>query len=248
MKFTDCGIVIGARKYSESALIVKVLSSNNGLCLGYVRSSASSSKNHALYQNFNLIDFECSSKNADSLGFFKSEINRSFLGEIISSRVKLSALSNVAGIIEENILQQDSDNEVFDILWNLLQKLNLNDEDFIKEYIKFEINLLKILGYGVDLSSCAATGISEDLQFVSPKSARAVCFMAGEKYRHKLLPLPSFLLANDNSKTTSINDLLNGLKLSGYFIDKFLNVNLEFKNEAKFSHRNKLIQFLQKKT
>jgi DNA repair protein RecO (recombination protein O) len=238
MKFTDSGIIIGARKYSENALIVKILSENHGLCTGYVRSATSSVKNHLIYQNFNLIEFEYSSKVEGSLGFIKAEITKSFLSHIISSKIKLSALSCTAEIIDHNLVPEDSDNKIFGFLLELLKKTNFEDDVFLKEYIKFEIKLLEALGYGVDLSSCAATGVTTNLYFVSPKSARAVSFEAGEKYRDKLLILPNFLLENEDENYNQ-SDLLSGLKLSGYFIEKYLS-KAEIINDN-FNFRGRLI-------
>ena len=221
MKFSDSGIIIGVKKYSESSLIVKVLSDNHGLYSGFIRGAVSSQKNRVIYQNFNLVDFEWSSRIADNLGFFKIELKKSFLGEIISSPIKLSALNNIASMIEHNVLEREPAGEIFSGLLNLLQNLSQIDQIFLKHYVEFEIDLLRMLGYGIDLSECAASGVTENLHFVSPKSARAVCFEAGEKYRDKLLALPQFLVTKQNDQISK-NDLLNGLKLSGFFIDKYL--------------------------
>ena len=137
-------------------------------------------------------------------------------------------------------MEREPVEEIFSGLLALLQKLNCEDEIFLKQYVKFEIDLLQILGYGIDLSECAATGATEDLHFVSPKSARAVCFEAGEKYRDKLLILPQFLLENNEPEATK-EDLLNGLKLSGFFIEKYL---VKKPNNEVFSSRNQLINLM----
>ncbi|MES2677387.1 MAG: DNA repair protein RecO [Pseudomonadota bacterium] len=244
MKFSDSGIIISVRKYSESSLIVKVLSNSHGLYSGFVRGATSSPKNRIIYQNFNLVDFEWSSKVEDNLGFFKIELQKSFLADIISSPVKLSALGAISHLIEQNVLEREPVEEIFSGLLELLQKLSLEDEVFLKQYIQFEIDLLQVLGYGIDLSECAATGATEDLHFVSPKSARAVCLAAGEKYRDKLLILPQFLLENNQLETTK-EDLLNGLKLSGFFIERHLTerTKIEAKTEI-FNSRNQLMNLV----
>ncbi len=226
MRLLDQGIILSIRKYSESSLIVKILSKDHGVYSGFVRGGSSSQKKFssksAIYQNFNLVDFEWSSKIEDNLGFFKVELKKSFLGDIISNPITLSSLGTISTIIEQNVLEREPSKEIFLGLLNLLQKLNCESKNFLKEYIKFEIELLKILGYGIDLSECVATGTTENLHFVSPKSARAVCLQAGEKYRDKLLILPQFLLKNEDLEIDK-DDLLNGLKLSGFFIEKHLN-------------------------
>ncbi len=240
------GIIISLRKYSESALVVKVLSHNHGLYSGFIRGGTSSVKNRAIYQNFNLIDFEWSSRIEDNLGFFKIELKKSYLGEIISSPIKLSAVGAISAIIEHNILEREPHPELFEGLSDLLKDLKLDDKIFLAEYIKFEIELLKNLGYGIDLSSCAATGTEENLHFVSPKSARAVCFEAGEKYQDKLFLLPKFLLENGETKIEK-EDLLNGLKLSGFFIEKYLakRPNVAGKEDI-FNSRNQLLNIISK--
>jgi DNA repair protein RecO (recombination protein O) len=247
MKFSDSGIIIGVRKYSESSLIVKVLSESHGLYSGFVRGGTSSQKNRAIYQNFNLVDFTWSSKVEDNLGFFKIELKKSFLAQIISSPIKLTALGILSVIIEENLQERESGEEIFPRLFDLLQSLNLEDEIFLQKYIKFEIELLKILGYGIDLSSCAATGVVENLHFVSPKSARAVCLSAGEEYRNKLLLLPQFLLSEGDVENSK-EDLVNGLKLTGFFIDRFLTKAPRFAALVEnFSSRNQLLRMLEDK-
>ena len=246
MQFSDSGIIISVRKYSESSLIVKVLSHNHGLYSGFVRGATSSQKNRVIYQNFNLVDFEWSAKVEDNLGFFKIELQKSFLADIISSPFKISALGAISHLIEQNVLEREPVAEIFSGLLKLLQKLSLEDEFFLKQYIQFEMDLLQILGYGIDLSECAATGTTEDLRFVSPKSARAVCQAAGEKYRDKLLILPQFLLENNELKTDK-EDLLNGLKLSGFFIERHLMERPKIQSKAEiFNLRKQLINLVSK--
>jgi len=84
-------------------------------------------------------------------------------------------------------------------------------------YVRFELGLLAELGFGLDLSHCAATGSTEDLAYVSPRSARAVSREAASPYKEKLLPLPSFLLPEAGEKLVR-QDILDGLKLTGYFL------------------------------
>ena len=84
-------------------------------------------------------------------------------------------------------------------------------------YVHWELSLLRGLGYGLDLSACAATGVNDGLAFVSPKTGRAVSLSAGEAYRDKLLPLPSFLLTGSEGTP---QDVQAGLSLTGYFLDR----------------------------
>ncbi|MDP1911283.1 MAG: DNA repair protein RecO C-terminal domain-containing protein, partial [Hyphomicrobium sp.] len=80
----------------------------------------------------------------------------------------------------------------------------------------FELQLLTELGFGLDLSSCAASGVTKDLAYVSPKSGRAVSRSAGEEWRERLMPLPSFLREVDVSITPA--DIAAAFALTGHFL------------------------------
>ncbi|MDH5188288.1 MAG: DNA repair protein RecO C-terminal domain-containing protein, partial [Rhodospirillaceae bacterium] len=86
-------------------------------------------------------------------------------------------------------------------------------------YVKWEIGLLGELGYGLDFSKCAATGETENLVYVSPKSGRAVSRAAGDQYKNAMLPLPQFVKFN-GEVASSIEDVVLGLKLTGHFLER----------------------------
>ena len=81
----------------------------------------------------------------------------------------------------------------------------------------FELQLLAELGFGLDLDSCAATGRTAELVYVSPKSGRAVSREAGAPWHDKLLALPAFLGA-DSPGTPSPAELRDGFALTGFFL------------------------------
>ncbi len=84
--------------------------------------------------------------------------------------------------------------------------------------VRWELALLEELGFGLDLASCAATGRTTDLVYVSPKSGRAVSAEAGEPYKERLLALPAFLRAGATGAVTQ-EDLRAGFALTGHFLD-----------------------------
>jgi DNA repair protein RecO (recombination protein O) len=83
--------------------------------------------------------------------------------------------------------------------------------------VRFELQLLAELGFGLDLSSCAASGAETDLVYVSPKSGRAVSRQAGEPWREKLLALPAFL-RDASADAPSPQDISDGFALTGFFL------------------------------
>ena len=84
--------------------------------------------------------------------------------------------------------------------------------------VRWELVLLEELGFGLDLSSCAATGSAENLIYVSPRSGRAVSAEAGEPYKERLLTLPAFLRGRPSGAVTG-EDLKAGYALTGHFLD-----------------------------
>lgn len=222
MKFNDCGIIISLKKYGENSLIVKVFSQHHGIYRGFVK-SVKSSKDKVNFQIGNLISFEYRARIEENLGqFFAVDLMRSYCSKMMFDKLRLSCVNSVFSIIDSVFLERESHELLFEKLQNFLQKLsdeNSDKKDFLADYIRLELKILKTLGYGIDLSSCAVTESTDDLVFVSPKSARAVSYGAGKPYQSKLLRLPSFLVSTENHDE---DQLLDGLKLSGFFLEKFV--------------------------
>jgi DNA repair protein RecO (recombination protein O) len=85
--------------------------------------------------------------------------------------------------------------------------------------VRYELLILAELGFGLDLTACAATGTRDDLAYVSPKSGGAVSRGAGEPYRDRLLPLPRFLLDGGAAEWAGIRA---GMRLTGHFLARDL--------------------------
>jgi DNA repair protein RecO (recombination protein O) len=85
--------------------------------------------------------------------------------------------------------------------------------------VRFELLLLDELGVGLDLESCAATGSTENLVYVSPKSGRAVSREAGEPYRDRLLNLPAFL-AGAEEAAADRKGLEEAFRMTGTFLER----------------------------
>lgn len=223
MKFSDEGIIIDVRNYGEKSLIMKVFSRNHGTYRGFVK-FAKSSKSNAIYQIGNLISFEHLSRLEESLGSFSSiDLVTSFSSKIIFERAKLECANSLFYLLNQFFLERENHEDLFEKLHEFLKKItteNVTNHEVIANYIKLELDILESLGYGVDLSCCVVTNSRVNLAFVSPKSARAVSIEAAKSYEKKLLKLPNFLV--EKNATYEESHLLEGLKLSGFFLEKFL--------------------------
>ncbi len=237
MKFRDEGIIISSKKYGENSLIVKVFSRQHGVYRGFIK-SVKSTKDRATFQIGNLIDFEFRARIEENLGqFFCVDLVKSYCSKIIFDSLRIDCLNSLFSIIDESFLERESQPALFEKLLLFLREISSEEssaEKFLSSYIKLELKILKTLGYGVDLSSCVVTGAKIDLAFVSTKSARAVSLVAGSPYKNKLLRLPGFLLEED--RQINSEDLSDGLKLSGYFLEKFIFEN----RQEKLAPRKKL--------
>jgi len=88
--------------------------------------------------------------------------------------------------------------------------------------VRFEAEILTQMGFGLDLATCAATGATKDLVYVSPKSGCAVSKAAGEAYKARLLPLPAFLRNGNMEDDPPPADILDGFRLTGFFLARDL--------------------------
>ncbi|MCA3733700.1 MAG: DNA repair protein RecO C-terminal domain-containing protein, partial [Phenylobacterium sp.] len=126
-----------------------------------------------------------------------------------------SAAAVAAGVLPEREPQPGAF-AAFEALGGALR----HDDIWPAVYVRFEAGILQALGFGLDLSRCAATGAVDDLVWVSPRTGRAVSRAAGEPYRDRLLRLPPFLLSAQGS--LSPGDIGDGLALTGHFLDRCL--------------------------
>lgn len=222
MKFSDLGIIISINNYGENSAIAKVFTQKHGIYRGFIK-SIKSSKTKSIFQIGNLISFEYVARLEENLGqFLAVDLIKSYCTKIIFDRQKLNCLNSLFSIVDGAFLEKQEFEELFLRLENFLQQL-IQEEDKQKnlaKYINLELDILRILGYEVDLSSCVATNSNKNLVFVSPKSAKAVCFEAVKAYEKKLLKLPQFLL--DDTILPNYENLQDGLKLTGYFLEKFI--------------------------
>lgn len=187
-----------------------------------------------MLQAGNVVSAAWNARLAEQLGTFKLELMEAHAAHIMHDGAKLSALSSACSLLEMALPERHPYPKLFADFHEFLHTLN-SGENWEEEYIKFELSLLSEAGFGLDLTECAATGVSENLIYVSPKSGRAVCADAGEPYKGKLLELPCFLgngqQAIGNSEENlnaycllpvAYKEVLAGMKLTGYFLENSL--------------------------
>lgn len=217
MEWRDEGVILAARRHGETSVILDVLTKTHGRHAGVVRGGASR-KQAPVLQPGNQIEVEWRARLEDHLGAYRAELLKSRSG-IMADRGRLAALSSICALMTFAMPERMELTQIYDQTLALIEKLN-SDEPWSAEYAVWELMILEELGYGLDLSSCAATGGTQELIYVSPKSGRAVCRSAGAQYADRMLPLPEFLQMEGVDPAAS--EVLGALKTTGYFLERWL--------------------------
>ncbi|NQW02339.1 MAG: DNA repair protein RecO [Rhodospirillales bacterium] len=216
MEWSDNGIVLSARKHGETSLIVSLLTECHGRHAGLVRGGAGR-RNRGLFEPGNLVRAQWRARLPDHLGTYTCELTRSVAADLMRDRLKLSGLSAVCAVTDAALSEREPHQALYQGLLILLDAF-ADDHLWPTIYVRWELGLLQELGFSLDLSACAATGKTDGLAYVSPKSGKAVSETAAAPYKDVLLPLPAFLL--DSSRTGSPGDIHKALKMTGYFLNR----------------------------
>ncbi|WP_025899794.1 DNA repair protein RecO [Sneathiella glossodoripedis] len=223
MHWSDEGIILSVRKHGESSVIIHALTHDHGRHAGLVR-GGSGKRLRGILQPGNLVGLNWNGRLAEHLGNFTVEAISSGSLILFDNPLALSALSAALGLLEKVLPEREAHPKLFDATCVLVENLDQTVDHWGPLFVKWELGLLRELGYGLDLEKCVATGQQDDLVYVSPRSAGAVSRDAGLPYHDKLLKLPAFL--QPSPQPDGVNDVmgevLDGLELSGYFLHKNL--------------------------
>jgi len=228
MEWREEAIVLAARPHGETSLILQVLTRAHGRHAGLVR-GARRARGRGVYETGNLIMADWRARLADHLGMLRCELLRGYAAGLIDDPARLSCLAAAAALAEAALPEREAVPGAFLGLAALLESLAA-DRGWEAAYVAWELALLAELGFGLDLSHCAATGATTDLAYVSPKSAQAVSSEAGAPYRDKLLRLPGFLRAGGASPAP--DGIRDGLVLTGFFLARHIFEPLDRKMPA----------------
>ena len=216
MEWRDEGVVIAVRRHGETSAIAELLTSAHGRCLGLVRGGRSRMQRPVL-QPGNLVSAVWRARLEDHLGAFQLEPVALRAGTYIDDSFKLAGLSTLAAL-SQLLPEREPHARLYAALRLVIDTLD-DDGVWPAMLVRWELGLLEELGFGLDLATCAATGFSNDLAYVSPKTGRAVSRAAGEPYRDRLFALPAFL---NGGMATSPAEVAEGLRMTGYFMTRHL--------------------------
>jgi DNA repair protein RecO (recombination protein O) len=153
---------------------------------------------------------------SEHLGSATIDPGRAYAAEVLTDQVLLAGLSAMCALLKI-VPERLAYPRLFDTVMVLLEALE-NRQVWLPLFVRFELALLEEVGFGLDLSACAATGTRDDLTHVSPRSGRAVSREAAEPYAERMFVLPAFLLSAD--APADADDVLQGLSLTGHFLER----------------------------
>ena len=215
MDWRDEGIFLGGKPLGEANLIAEILTLEHGRHLGLVRGGRSR-RIRPVLQPGNLVGVTWRARLSEHLGGFNVEMMEAHGARALDDAAALSAIGTMAGLVKL-LPEHDPHPELYAATLHVLRSFGEPDIWPVL-LVHWEFQLLQEIGFGLDLTECAATGTVEELIYVSPRSGRAVSREAGAPYGDKLLALPAFLL--DETAPLTPADIAAGFALTGYFLER----------------------------
>ncbi len=216
MDWRDEGVLLTLRRHGESAAIIECFTREHGRHAGVVRGGASR-RMAPLLQPGAQLTLEWRARLAEHLGAYRVELEKSRAGDVLNDGNALAALGSVAALLTAYLPEREAHEDLYAATVSLLDALGVNP-GWPAAYVGWELALLSELGFPLDLGRCAATGVEDNLIWVSPKTGRAVSEIAGQPYKELLLPLPAFLTGGEETPL----GVWQGLRLTGYFLKNWI--------------------------
>lgn len=214
MQWTDEGVVLGVRRHGETSAILELMTRDHGRHLGLVRGGAGRRMRPVL-QPGNLVSAVWRARLDQHLGHYVVEGLNLRVAGLLERAHAVYGVTHIAALCRL-LPERDPHPTVVPMVEDILDQMD-DPQAAATLVVQFELRMLADLGFGLELDSCALTGGRTDLNYVSPKSGRAVSREAAGEWKDKLLRLPAFL--NDNSTVEpSPQDLADGFALTGHFL------------------------------
>jgi DNA repair protein RecO (recombination protein O) len=215
MEWRDEGLILGVRRHGETSVLLELMTRAHGRHRGLVRGGRSRRLQPVL-QPGNSVTATWRARLDEHLGTLAVEGVALRAATVIAHAPALDGV-NLIGALLRLLPERDPHPGLYEAASLIAEEL-ANPAVAPALLIRFELGILAELGFGLDLTRCAATGATGDLAYVSPKSGRAVSRTAGAPYRERLLALPAFLAGGAGGGPPSTADLLAGFALTGHFL------------------------------
>lgn len=187
MKLESVGILVSLRPFDDKNAIAQIFSRGYGVMSGMMRGAIVARTNRPLVGQLGSVSWNARLDSA--LGVFHWESEKNLAAPIMANANLLPFMNSAFGLIATMLPERESYEHLYDETVKLLSALPVADSP-ADEYLKWEINLLRELGYALDLTHCSGCGGTQNLNYLSPKTGRAVCDECATPYINKLYKLP----------------------------------------------------------
>ena len=204
MNWIDQGFLVSKSRYSENSIIAELYTLDRGKVSGIIFGGTSKKIKNYL-QLGNKLHVNYNSKNDNRIGYFKIEILNAYSPFYFDHKQKLSCITSAMNLIKILTAEAQANKKVYYLIEDLFNLLN--DQNWLKKYIFWELELLKLLGYDLELENLVEKNLEGN------KTVYFATSYTEKKY------VPNFLVEKD-LEVTDINILLSGLKLVGDYLDK----------------------------
>ena len=220
MEWRDEGLIIGVRRHGEGSAIVEAMTRAHGRHLGLVRGGRSA-RLRATLQPGNTVGLCMARPARRAFGRLRRRASVAE-GRAPDGERAGACGDQLSGRAVRFLPERDPHEAVYDALSLIADALD--DEALAPALVaRFEAQMLAECGFALDLSRCAATGATDGLAYVSPKSGRAVSAEAGAPWRDRLLPLPPFLREGARLEAEpSAEEIADAFRLTGFFLARDL--------------------------
>lgn len=219
MQWDDSGYLLSKNKYSENSVIAEFYTNAHGKSSGIIF-GATSKKTKNYLQIGNKLHLNYNYKNDNQIGYFKIEIDKAYTPNFFDNNKKLSCIVSAMNLIKILTVESQSNINIYNLIDQLF--LILNHDYWVKDYIFWELKLLELVGYNLNLDKIVQS------EFINNQKIYFVKSNTEKKY------VPNFLVDKKIKNLDKIN-LNKGLKLVGDFLEK--NVlkpnNLSYPNARK---------------
>lgn len=206
---THKSLVLSSRKLGENSYVVSLFTKEFGKHLGVCKKKSPPATG-------TFVEGRWQARLPEQMGTYYLENAEPLSALFLDDKKRLACVASVCALLDGVLPERQNVGILFDETMDMLS--DLENDDFLSRYVKWEQNLLGTIGFGLDCSGCAGGGDDNDLAYVSPKTGRAVSREKGRPYHDKLLELPAFLWTEQGATSA---DIQAGLKLTGYFFENY---------------------------
>lgn len=217
MEWQDEGFILHTQTLGENKQIVSLFTAHHGRCMGVFRVNK---KNKSWSQCGGKVKARWGARLENHIGYWTLEPLGSNTAFLLDTPGPLAALLSATTLCHMSLPERHPYSHLYE-RFEMLQN-DLITPYWARSYVFFELTLLEELGYGLDLKSCAVSGVTQGLTAVSPRTGRAVCESVAAPYHGKLLSLPQFICQENKNILPKNQEILDALQLSGYFLERYL--------------------------